>query len=543
MPGADPKEVRKGKVDALKGVQEIRCHVIFDVKMDFTRKARFVADGSRTETPVSVCYSSVVSRDSVRLALLVAALHDLDVFACDIGNAYLNAPCKEKIWFVAGAECGKENQGKVMKLVRALYGLKSSGASWRKMFKDYIIDKLAFTPSVMDGDMYYRRNVTETGEPYYELLLVYVDDVLAVSCDPESIMKQIGAGFDIKNDEWGPPTRYLGADVEQFTVGKNSADKAWSFHSKTYVKAAVATVEDLLNENGRKLKSVKKNKTQGALPGSYKPELDVTDECDAEMVSQYQQLIGILRWAVKLSRIDIQFEVAIMSQYSANPRSGHLEALYLIFWYLPKQPLKRLVMDPTAVRMSEDAFYNKADSDDWKEFYGNVEEEDPPHMPEPLGYPVKVTAFVDSDHAGNVVTRRSHSGYFIFIQNALMFSFSKKQNTVEASTYGSELVAMRQVRDKIIEVRLKCKSIGLRLDGPADVGCDNQGVVKNTSIPESTLSKKHNAVNYHIVRETVAANIMRVGKEDTKTNPSDALTKLMPYSQKHELIGGLQWDY
>ena len=66
-------------------------------------------------------------------------------------------------------------------------------------------------------------------------------------------------------------------------------------------------------------------------------------------------------------------------------------------------------MDPTAVKISEDAFYNMADSDDWKEFYGDVEEEDPPHMPEPLGYPVKVTAFVDSDHAGNVVTRRSHS--------------------------------------------------------------------------------------------------------------------------------------
>ena len=112
-------------------------------------------------------------------------------------------------------------------------------------------------------------------------------------------------------------------------------------------------------------------------------------------------------------------------------------------------------------------------TDDWKEFYGDMYEEDPPRMPEPLGCPVKVLAFVDSDHAGNVVTRRSHTGYFVFIQNALMYSFSKKQNTVEASTYGSELVAMRQVRDKIIELRLKCKSIGLGLDGPADVYCDN----------------------------------------------------------------------
>ena len=74
-------------------------------------------------------------------------------------------------------------------------------------------------------------------------------------------------------------------------------------------------------------------------------------------------------------------------------------------------------------------------------------------------------------------------------------------------------------------------------DGPTNVCCDNQGVVKNTSIPESTLCKKHNAVNYHIVREVVAADVMRVGKENTNTNPADALTKLLPYSRKKLLLG------
>ena len=106
--------------------------------MDFTRKARFVANGSTTDAPVALCYSSVVSRDSVRIAFLVAALNDLDVFDCDIDNAYLNAPCLENIWFQAGIECGQSVRGRVMRLTRALYRLKSSGASWRKMFKDYI---------------------------------------------------------------------------------------------------------------------------------------------------------------------------------------------------------------------------------------------------------------------------------------------------------------------------------------------------------------------------------------------------------------------
>ena len=59
--------------------------------MNFTRKERFVAGGHRTEAPMSITYSRVVSRDSVKIAFLVATLNDIDIMACDIGNAYLNA--------------------------------------------------------------------------------------------------------------------------------------------------------------------------------------------------------------------------------------------------------------------------------------------------------------------------------------------------------------------------------------------------------------------------------------------------------------------
>ena len=195
--GATSEDARQGKVPELTGFQEIKCHIVFDVKMDFTRKARFVAGGHTTETPVGLTYSSIVSRDSVRIVFLIAALNELDILACDIGNAYLNAPCREKIWFEAGIECGHSLKGKPMKLVRALYGLKSSGASWRNMFKDFIISHLGFAPTVMDPDVYIRRNINKKGGAYYELLLVYVDDVLAISHDPGAIMKAIGERFEI----------------------------------------------------------------------------------------------------------------------------------------------------------------------------------------------------------------------------------------------------------------------------------------------------------------------------------------------------------
>ena len=119
--GVSPEQARTGKEPTMIRYQEIRCHMIFDVKRDFTRKARFVAGGHMTEKPSSITYSSVVSRDSVRLAFLIAGLNDLlDVLAEDVTNAYLNAKCREKIWFEGKLETGEE-KGKVLIVTRALY--------------------------------------------------------------------------------------------------------------------------------------------------------------------------------------------------------------------------------------------------------------------------------------------------------------------------------------------------------------------------------------------------------------------------------------
>jgi hypothetical protein len=127
MPAFDfPKD---GKVPI--GYKHIDCHVIFDVKMDLTRKARFVAGGHQTDPPKESTYSSVVLRDSVRMKFLIAALNSLDILLADVQNAYLNAPTKEKVYTTAGLKFGAVNKGRFVLFVRALYGLKSSGARWR----------------------------------------------------------------------------------------------------------------------------------------------------------------------------------------------------------------------------------------------------------------------------------------------------------------------------------------------------------------------------------------------------------------------------
>jgi hypothetical protein len=128
------------------GHKKIPCHIIFDVKMmTLTRKAGLVAGGPRTDQPKEAVNSSVVSRDSVGLAFLAAALNDLDVLAADIQNAYLTAPTKENVYTIAGPEFGSD-AGRPARIVRALYGLKSSGKMFREFFAKTLREEMKFVP-------------------------------------------------------------------------------------------------------------------------------------------------------------------------------------------------------------------------------------------------------------------------------------------------------------------------------------------------------------------------------------------------------------
>jgi hypothetical protein len=185
----------------------------------------------------------------------------------------------------------------------------------------------------------------------------------------------------------------------------------------------------------------------------------------------------------------------MLTSHNAMPREGHLAAALDIFAYLKSHQTAAIVFDDDVPYIDERRFKKV----DWTGIYGNVEEALPPNMPTPSGNPVHMYCFVDSDHAGNLVTRQSHTGIVIFLNKAPIIWFSKKQNTVESSTFGSEFVALRTAVELIIALRYKLRMFGVPLIGPADVFCDNESVVNNVTTPESTLTKKHNAICYHRV--------------------------------------------
>jgi hypothetical protein len=207
------------------------------------------------------------------------------------------------------------------------------------------------------------------------------------------------------------------------------------------------------------------------------------------------------------------------------PREGHLEEVKRILSYLKTFPKERLIIDTS---YPDHSVYLVEDHSNWMEFYPDAGEEIPKDLPPEKGPRVRMTIYVDADHAHDLITRRSITGIFVMLNNTPIRWFSKRQKTVETSTYGSELVASRVATELILEVRYMLRSLGVALYGPALMLGDNMSVVLNTTVPSSVLKKKHIAIAYHRVREAIAARIMRFAYIKSEENVSDMLTK--PFS-------------
>jgi hypothetical protein len=391
---------------------------------------------------------------------------------------------------------------------------------------------LNFKTCLADPDVWLRPAMKKDGTKYYQYVLIYVDDLLVCAEDPNEVMRTLADFYRLKEDpatkkKWDHPTRYLGANIGKYKLD-GSHKEHWFMSADDYVAASIKNVEAELAKTGLKLPT----KINGVMSPSYRPELDSTSLLGPEPHNYYQNLIGVLRWAVELGRIDIHAAVSMLSQYLAQPRQGHLDQVFRIFAYLKKHNRSKIVFDDDYI-----GWKDKFAVVDWSDFYPGAAEPIPPNAPEPRGPEVQINCFVDADHAGNKVTCRSHTGVLIFLNKAPIQWYSKRQNTVESSTFGSEFIALKIATELIQGLRYKLRMMGVALDGPANVFCDNKSVVINSSVPESTLKKKHVSICYHRVREACAMEMIRIAHESTTTNLADCLTKILPSPQHFALVG------
>ena len=153
------------------GHKFINVHMVFDVKMEnFQFKARLVANGNETGAPASLTYASVVSRESVRIALTLTTPNGLDAKINDIQNAYLNASTTERLYTKLGPEFDLD-AGKFAVIVRALYGTESAGASFRNHLADCMLD-LKYESCIANPDVWIKKFAKPDRSDYYDYNLL-----------------------------------------------------------------------------------------------------------------------------------------------------------------------------------------------------------------------------------------------------------------------------------------------------------------------------------------------------------------------------------
>ena len=226
----------------------------------------------------------------------------------------------------------------------------------------------------------------------------------------------------------------------------------------------------------------------------------------------------------------------MLSSCLALPREGHLQALFHIFSYLGAKHNAELVFDPSL----PDIDYSCFPLEDWSDTIyadendGQLGEAVPDDMPSSRGAGFVMLAFVYSDHARDLLIRRSRTGFLIYLNLALIHLYFKKQTSIETSSFGSEFVAMKQVTEYIWGLRYKLKMMGIPVVGCDFVFSDNQSVLKNSSLPDSKLNNKSNSIAYHHVREGVARDEWRTAYIKTNLNRADLLTKNLGTGPKRD---------
>ena len=488
--------------DNLKEYQCIKLIWVFDVKFDGRRRARLVAGGHTTTALEYDMYSGMVDLESVRIAFVAAALYDLKVIAADVASAYLQAYTFEKIYFYADEAFG-QLKNRPLIIVKALYGLRASGFMWHQKCADSLRN-MGFTPTKSDFDLWIR-DKTE----YYEYVAVITDDLLVFSKEPNDVLGPLQevCGYTLKGI--GIPEYYSGGDI-----WKENNGKYWALGAKTYIRNVCERIERLLE--------IKLKNYGSPMASGDHPEQDDTDILFGADVSIYQMLIGSAQWAVTLGRFDIQYATNTLARFASCPRRGHFQRALRIFGYLKYYPKVRLLFDPSSLNFDGLKFENH----DWYDLYPDAKEDVPKEAPVPKGNDnLHITVMVDADHASDTVTRRSVTGYLILLGKSIVKWYSKRQNTVESSTYGSELVALRIAVEGLLEIRYKLRMMGINFDETSTILCNNMSVVVNMQFPSTSIKKKHNSVAFHRVREVISCAIARIAHYPGYWNLSDILTK------------------
>lgn len=310
---------------------------------------------------------------------------------------------------IAGKGFGHTLEGMPLQIVRALYGLQSTG----KAFRNYLASnmrEMGYVSSKADPDLWSMKPDTKSdGTEYYRNIICYVDDVAVTMEDPKEFMDTLSLQFTFKEGGVQEPELYLGANVKKWYIAEsdNPGKMRWALASTKYTKRAIADLEVELNWIEKRLST----KVTTPLASRYRPELDQSAKLNPERQNYFHGLISVLRWICVHGRLNILMPVSMLSRYLVSAQVDHLNQAFQSFAFLKRYETSTMVFDDTEPEFHERRFKEY----DWSECYPNAKESLSLDMPQQMGKTVVMSCFVDADYAGCRGTRRSHTGVLIFV--------------------------------------------------------------------------------------------------------------------------------
>lgn len=366
---------------------------------------------------------------------------------------------------------GYKKEGIVCKLCKALYGLKQAPRLWYERLSTYLIEKLGLQRLHADHGIFAITQGIE--EP---LISLWVDDLNLFTPAGSSWMKrmkdELSAGF--KMVDMGPVQFYLGLKVDRDRV------------KRTIKLSQPAYIEKMLHKfHLQEAKTAKILMTEGGLFANE-------GQTTAKEINDYQEMVGSLMFAMLETRADIAFATSMVSRFAQNPSRSHIKAVKNIFRYLSSSQTRGIT------------------------FGGE-------------GGDLTIIGYSDSDWAGDVVGRKSTSGFIFMMNNGPVSWCAKKQSTVALSSTEAEYIALTLAAKEATWLRLLMTELGLlgidnQLTKIALRG-DNQSSIALANNPVLHQRSKHIDIQHHYIRDEVDAKRIELSYIPTEEMIADGLTK------------------
>lgn len=455
-------------VDAPKGATIVQCRWVLKKKFisgsEVQYRARLVAKGFTQKHGIDYdeTFSPVVRHSTLRLLFALSVKLGLDITQLDVKTAYLNGYLKEDIYMCIPEGFMRQKDGKVLKLRKAVYGLKQSALAWYERVRD-VLCKNNFKNCIQEPCLF-----TKMSKDVKMVIALYVDDFLIFSNNVNETNKLkciLDSEFKIK--DLGRVQKYLGMNIQ---VKKNCNSYTITVDQQQYI-------EELLQ------KFEMTNCKTADTPIESKLNVTKAENCTPGI--SYQKLIGCLMYLAVMTRPDIAYSVSYLSQFNTNYSEEHWNYAKRVLKYLKKTKMYCL------------KFCNQGEN---------------------------LQGFVDADWASDSLDRKSYTGFCFVMSGSAISWQSRKQRVTALSSTEAEYVALAEacreaiyLRELLYELTGSLVKINLK--------CDNQSALKMATNHQCHNRSKHIDVKHHFVRETVKSEKVEISYLPTNEMPADLLTK------------------